>query len=51
MRKGTSRMRNVTVVVPVYKDWNTLKLCVESLKECVQKNNQVFFVNDMGPEW
>lgn len=44
-------MGNVTVVVPVYKDWDTLKLCVESLKECVGENHQVFLVNDMGPEW
>lgn len=44
-------MRNVTVVVPVYKDWSTLKLCIDSLKEWVQGSHQVFFINDMGPEW
>lgn len=44
-------MKDVTVVVPVYKDWSTIKLCLDSLKEWVGENNQVFLVNDKGPEW
>lgn len=44
-------MKNVTVVVPVYKDWNTLKLCLDSLKKYVKQNNQVFFINDLSSEW
>ena len=44
-------MKNITVVIPVYKDWSTLKLCIDSLKEYVKENHKVIFVNDMGPEW
>ncbi len=44
-------MKNVTVVIPVYKDWSTLKLCIDSLKAYVKENHKVIFVNDMGPEW
>lgn len=42
---------NVTVVIPVYKDWETLKVCIESLKSHVISNNKILLVNDMGPEW
>lgn len=44
-------MKNITIVVPVYKDWSTLKLCIESLKKYVGKEHQVFFMNDCGPDW
>lgn len=44
-------MKKVTVVVPVYKDWNTLKLCIDSLKQYVKEEHKVLLVNDMGPEW
>ena len=44
-------MHNVTVIVPVYRDWVTLKICIDSLRECVGNNHKVYFVNDMGPEW
>ena len=44
-------MKNITIVVPVYKDWSTLKLCIESLKKYVEKEHQVFFMNDCGPDW
>ncbi|WP_191016974.1 glycosyltransferase family 2 protein [Treponema zioleckii] len=43
-------MRNVTIIVPVYKDWNTLDLCIESLKEYLDKKHTVLLVNDCGPE-
>lgn len=44
-------MNNVTVVIPVYKDWNTLSKCIESLKKYLGESNQVILVNDMGAEW
>lgn len=44
-------MHNVTVIVPVYRDWVTLKSCIDSLKECVGSNHKVYIVNDMSPEW
>lgn len=44
-------MNNITVVVPIYKDWDTLKICINSLKNCIHEYNKVYFVNDMGSEW
>ncbi len=44
-------MKNVTVVVPVYKDWPTLSRCINSLKKCVRDIHNVILVNDVGPEW
>lgn len=44
-------MNNVTVVIPVYKDWDTLSKCIESLKKYLDKSNNVILVNDMGQEW
>lgn len=47
MRKAKA----VTVVVPVYGDWNSLKDCIESLIEYVDTEvHQVMLVNDSGPE-
>lgn len=43
--------RKTTIVVPVYKDWETLEVCIESLKECVSGLHEVLLVNDMSPEW
>lgn len=43
--------RPVTVVVPVYSDWPSLKDCITSLKEHVDaRRHQVMLVNDCGPE-
>lgn len=42
--------RPVTVVVPVYADWRSLKICIKSLKKYVDDNNKVIFVNDCGPK-
>ena len=44
-------MRAVSVIIPVYKDWETLKICIESLKECVKGDNKVILVNDKSPVW
>lgn len=43
-------VRPVTIVVPVYADWRSLKICIKSLKKCVDDNNKVIFVNDCGPK-
>lgn len=42
--------KKVTIVIPVYKDWSTLKLCISSLKSCVSDRNKVLLINDMGPD-
>lgn len=43
-------MKNVTIVVPVYGDWSSLRDCIESLKKYVGKRHRVLFANDCGPE-
>jgi GT2 family glycosyltransferase len=40
----------VTIIVPVYGDWSSLKDCIESLKQFVGKQHTVMLVNDCGPE-
>lgn len=41
---------HVTIVVPVYGDWESLKDCIESLIKFVDDKHRVMFVNDCGPE-
>lgn len=43
--------KKVTVIIPVYKDWATLDLCIESLKKYVAPENPIILINDMSPEW
>ncbi len=43
-------MQNVTIIVPVYGDWPSLKQCIESLKQYVDTNHTVMLVNDCGPD-
>ena len=43
-------MNRTTIIVPVYKDWTTLHLCIESLKKYVTPDNYILIVNDCGPE-
>lgn len=43
--------RNVTIVIPVYSDWDSLHVCIESLIRYVAPNHEILLVNDMGPEW
>lgn len=40
----------VTIVVPVYGDWPSLKDCIESLKQFVDPVHQILLINDCGPE-
>lgn len=41
----------VTIVIPVYADWPSLKDCLDSIKEFVDlKQNHVMLINDSGPE-
>ena len=42
--------RKVTVVVPVYADWPSLKDCITSLKQYLDQRHKVLLVNDCGPE-
>lgn len=47
--KINHRHRNITVIVPIYDDWNSLEKCIVSLKKYLNKHYQVFLVNDVGP--
>lgn len=42
----------VSIIVPVYADWATLKLNIESLKKYLGNNEEysVYYINDCGPE-
>ena len=48
-RKAPSQ-RSVTVVVPVYGDWESLRQCLESLKDHIDRRHAVLLVNDCGPD-
>lgn len=43
-------MKNVTVVVPVYGDWESLNECIDSLLSTIDDRHTVIFVNDCGPD-
>lgn len=43
-------IKKVTIVVPVYADWPSLKDCIDSLKKFVDKRHKIILVNDCGPE-
>lgn len=44
-------LNRVTIVVPVYGDWPSLRVCVESLKEHADPASyDVLLVNDCGPD-
>lgn len=40
----------VTIIVPVYADWPSLKECISSLKKYISENTTVLLVNDCGPD-
>ncbi|HEX5797948.1 MAG TPA: glycosyltransferase family 2 protein [Candidatus Saccharimonadales bacterium] len=40
----------VTIVVPVYADWRSLKVCIKSLKKHVDEKHKVILINDCGPK-
>lgn len=42
--------KKITIVVPVYGDWSSLKLCIGSLKKHLPTEHTVLLVNDCGPE-
>lgn len=47
----TTASRTVTIVVPVYADWPSLKDCLQSLKTNVDSEaHKVLVVNDCGPD-
>lgn len=44
-------LKAVTIVIPVYADWPSLKDCIDSLKTHVDTDlHKIIFVNDCGPE-
>ncbi|HVX58776.1 MAG TPA: glycosyltransferase family 2 protein [Candidatus Saccharimonadales bacterium] len=46
-----SKERAITIVIPVYADWPSLKNCLAALKETVDlSRDKVMLVNDNGPE-
>lgn len=47
----SNKKRQVTIVIPVYDDWPSLKLCIESVKKFFDASggNQVILMNDIGP--
>jgi GT2 family glycosyltransferase len=43
--------KSITIVVPIYGDWPSLRDCIKSLSVNVSnKVNKIFLVNDCGPE-
>ncbi|HLG91081.1 MAG TPA: glycosyltransferase family 2 protein [Candidatus Saccharimonadales bacterium] len=44
------KTKKVTIVVPVYADWPSLKDCIQSLMQYVDAKHNVMLVNDCGPE-
>lgn len=44
-------MSNVTIVIPVYKDWTTLQRCLDSLLKYVDCRHKIIVINDMSSEW
>src|SRR3990167_6661838 len=40
----------VTIIIPVYADWPSLKVCLDSVKENVAAKHKVILVNDCGPQ-
>ncbi len=46
-----AQLKNVTIVVPVYGDWESLTVCIDSLNTHVDtKRHKVLLVNDCGPD-
>jgi GT2 family glycosyltransferase len=43
-------MNRVTIVIPVYADWISLRECISSLKKFISPEHKVLIVNDCGPE-
>ena len=44
------KKNKVTVVVPVYADWESLKGCINSIKKYVGPEHNIILINDCGPE-
>lgn len=41
---------NVSIVIPVYKDWDSLCTCINSLKKNISTNIEICLINDMSNE-
>ncbi len=42
--------KNVTIIIPVYKDWTSLEKCITSLFKFLDERHQVFIINDNSSE-
>lgn len=42
--------KNITVVVPIYGDWSSLKTCIRSLIKHLPQEHTVILLNDCGPD-
>ncbi len=43
--------KNITIVLPVYGDWDSLNECIHSLIKQVDKRHTIILANDRGPEY
>lgn len=50
MAQKITGQKLVTIVIPVYADWSSLKDCIESLKQYVDSRHKILLVNDCGPD-
>jgi GT2 family glycosyltransferase len=41
---------NVTIIIPVYKDWASLEKCISSLQKFVDRRHTVLIINDLSSE-
>src|SRR3990167_946879 len=42
--------KSVTIIVPIYADWDSLKNCISSVKKYVDPRHKIILVNDYGPQ-
>ena len=40
----------LTIIIPVYKDWETLEKCISSLQNYLDRRHTVIFINDLSSE-
>jgi GT2 family glycosyltransferase len=42
---------NISIIIPVYKDWNSLEQCIDSLIKYTDKSVEIIIINDRSDEW
>ncbi len=51
LSKNTARIQNaVTIVVPVFNQWEVLKECIAALKEHTDSRHKILIIDDASPE-